>query len=127
MNADGKSDESVVPSNPANKGGTEPLAELAEGRLSAVRNTVPSNLARTLSRNKRRPSGLHGVRETARKSRDLKFTALLHHVNVELLTSSFYQLKKRAAVGVDQMAWHEYEKDLENRINDLHGRVHRGA
>jgi RNA-directed DNA polymerase len=127
MNADGKSDESEVPSNPANKGGTEPPAESAKGRLSAVRNTVPSNLARTLSRNKRRPSGLHGVRETARMSRDLKFTALLHHVNVELLTSSFYQLKKRAAVGVDQMTWHEYEKDLENRINDLHGRVHRGA
>jgi RNA-directed DNA polymerase len=70
---------------------------------------------------------LHGVRETARKSRDLKFTALLHHVNVELLTSSFYQLKKKAAVGVDQMTWHEYEEDLENRISDLHGRVHRGA
>ena len=127
MNADGKSDESVVPSNPANKGDAESLAESAEGRLSAARNTVPSNLARTRSRNKRRSRGLHGVREAARKSRDLKFTALLHHVNVELLTSSFYQLRKKAAVGVDQMTWHEYEEDLENRIDDLHGRVHRGA
>ena len=74
----------------------------AEGRLLAVRNAVPSHLARTPSRNQRRSSGLHGVRETARQSRDLKFTALLHHVNIELLTSSFYQLKKNAAVGVDQ-------------------------
>ena len=41
MNADGKSDGSVVPSNPANKGGTEPPAESAEGRLPAKRNTVP--------------------------------------------------------------------------------------
>jgi group II intron reverse transcriptase/maturase len=67
------------------------------------------------------------VREAARKSRDLKFTALLHHVNEELLTSSFYELKKDAAVGVDRMTWHEYEEDLEKRITDLHGRIHRGG
>lgn len=127
MNADEKSDESVVPTTSANNGATEASAESIEGRLSAARNTVPSNLVRTPSRNKRRSSGLHGVREAARQSRDLKFTALLHHVNIELLTSSFYQLKKNAAVGVDQMTWHEYEEDLENRIVDLHGRVHRGA
>jgi hypothetical protein len=54
--------------------------------------TEPSSLARTPSRNKRRSHGLLGVREATRKSRDLKFTALLHHVNEELLTSSFYQL-----------------------------------
>jgi len=66
----------------------------------------------------------HGA---ARQSRDLKFTAVLQYVSVELLTSSFYKLKKNAAIGVDQMTWHEYEKDLEDRIVDLHGRVHRGA
>ena len=109
MNADGKSDEGVVPTSPANKGGTEPPAESVEGRLSAKRNTEPSNLARTPSRKKRRSSGLLGVRDAACKSRDPKFTALLHHVNEELLTSSFYELKKNAAVGVDQMSWHEYE------------------
>jgi len=92
-----------------------------------VRNAGQSNLDRTPSRNSRRSSGLHGVRETARTSRDLKFTALLHHINVELLTSSFYQLKKNAAVGVDKVTWHEYEEDLEERIVDLHGRIHRGA
>jgi group II intron reverse transcriptase/maturase len=70
---------------------------------------------------------LLGVREAARKSRDLKFTALLHHVNQELLTSSFYELKKNAAVGVDRMTWHEYEAGLEDRIADLHGRIHRGG
>ncbi len=127
MNVDGKSDESVLPSNPTNKGGTEPPAESAEGRLSAKRNTNHSNLARTPSRKKRRSRGLLGVRDAACKSRDLKFTALLHHINEELLTSSFYELKKNAAVGVDEMTWHEYEVDLENRIADLHGRVHRGG
>ena len=86
MNASGKSDGSVVPMNPTNQGGTEPPAESAEERLPAKRNTKPSNLARTPSRKKRRSRGLFGVRDAARKSRDLKFTALLHHVNEELLT-----------------------------------------
>ena len=127
MNAKGKSDGSIVPVNPANNGGAEPPAEPAEERLPAKRNTKQSNLVRTPSRKKRRSSGLFGVREAARTSRDLKFTALLHHINEELLTSSFYELKKRAAVGVDRMTWHEYEGDLEDRIRDLHGRIHRGA
>ena len=47
MNADGKSDGRVVPLNPANKGGTEPLAESAEERRPAMRNTRQSNLDRT--------------------------------------------------------------------------------
>ena len=127
MNAKGNSDGSIVPMNPTNKGGAEPPAESAKERLPAKRNTKPSNLARTPSRNKRRSRGRFGVREAARKSRDLKFTALLHHINEELLTSSFYELKKKAAVGVDRMTWHEYEEGLEARIRDLHGRIHRGA
>jgi group II intron reverse transcriptase/maturase len=117
----------MVPSNPANNGEAESPAESAEGRLSANRNTDPSNLARTPSRKKRRSNGLLGVREAARGSRDLKFTALLHHISEELLTSSFYELKKNAAVGVDEVTWHEYEGDLEDRIADLHGRIHRGG
>jgi len=61
MNADGKSDESVVPTTSANNDAAEASAESNQGRLSATRNTVPSNLARTPSRNKRRSSGLHGT------------------------------------------------------------------
>lgn len=127
MNADGKSDESVVPTNSTNNGGAEPPAESAEGRLSAKRNTRPSNLARTPSRKKRRSSGLPGVRVAAQQSRDLRFTALLHHITESLLTSSFYDLKKNAAAGVDGVTWREYEADLKTRIADLHGRIHRGA
>jgi group II intron reverse transcriptase/maturase len=67
------------------------------------------------------------VREAARKDRSLRFTALLHHLSPELLTSSFYDLKKNAVAGVDGVTWREYEQDLETRIRDLHGRIHRGA
>jgi RNA-directed DNA polymerase len=71
--------------------------------------------------------GLHGVREAARRDKGLKFTALLHHVNERLLLDSFHLLKKDAAPGVDDITWKEYEQGVEERIADLHGRVHRGA
>ena len=75
----------------------------------------------------RRSRGLFGVREAARKDRSRVFTALLHHLGEELLTSSFYDLKKQASAGVDGVTWQEYRQDLEERIHDLHGRIHRGA
>jgi retron-type reverse transcriptase len=92
-----------------------------------MRNTRQSNLDRTPKPERRRSRGLLGVREAAGKSRELQFTTLLHHINEELLTESFHQLKKKAAVGIDGVSWHEYEQDLETRIADLHGRIHRGA
>ena len=127
MNTSGKSDGSIVPMKPTNNDAAEASAEWAEGRGSARRNAKQSNLDRTPKPEHRRSRGLHGVREAAARSRNLKFTALLHHINIDLLTSSFYQLKKKAAVGVDRVTWQEYEQDLEERIADLHGRIHRGA
>jgi RNA-directed DNA polymerase len=71
--------------------------------------------------------GLHGVRERARKNKQERFTALLHHVTPGLLRESFYALKRKAAPGVDGVTWQEYATGLEDRLEDLHGRVHRGA
>ncbi len=71
--------------------------------------------------------GLDGVRERARKNKQERFTALLHHVTPDLLRESFYGLKRKAAPGVDGVTWKEYETGLEDRLNDLHSRVHRGA
>jgi group II intron reverse transcriptase/maturase len=71
--------------------------------------------------------GLHGVRERARKNKQERFTALLHHVTTDLLRESFYALKRKAAPGVDGVTWQEYAAGLEDRLKDLHGRVHRGA
>jgi hypothetical protein len=42
-------------------------------------------------------SGLRGVREAAKRDKRLPFTALLHHISVLLLESSFYALKPDAA------------------------------
>ena len=67
------------------------------------------------------------MRETARAQPALKFTSLLHHVTEDLLTRAFFDLKKDAAVGIDDVTWRDYEQGLAERIADLHGRVHRGA
>jgi RNA-directed DNA polymerase len=72
-------------------------------------------------------SGLERVRERARQEKKERFTALLHHVNVDLLRAAFSWLKRDAAPGVDGLTWQEYEQDLEIRLVDLHARVHRGA
>jgi group II intron reverse transcriptase/maturase len=127
MNAEENSDESVVPATSANNEGAEPSAESTEERDSAKRNAEQADLHRTPGRVKRKSSGLHGVREAARKDSTLKFTALLHHVNAERLTEAFFNLKKTAAVGIDEVTWHEYERNVEANIVDLHERIHRGA
>ena len=63
----------------------------------------------------------------ARRDSQLKFTSLLHHVNEDCLTESFYHLKKSAAVGVDGVTWADYEQNMEANIADLHDRIHRGG
>ena len=127
MDANRKSDEPVVPATSANKGAAEAPAEPAEERGSVKRNAEQAALPRTPRRTKRKSRGLHGVREAARKDSTLKFTALLHHVNKDCLTEAFFNLKKTAAVGVDGVTWHEYERNVEANIADLHDRIHRGA
>jgi retron-type reverse transcriptase len=67
------------------------------------------------------------VRQIAKEKKKAKFTALLHHVDVDLLRLSFYALKRKAAPGVDGVTWQDYEGDLESNLKDLHLRVHRGA
>ena len=73
------------------------------------------------------PSGLDRVRQVAKRDGKTRFTALLHHVTIDLLRDSYQSLKKRAAPGVDGVTWEEYGRDLEGRIQDLHRRIHRGA
>jgi RNA-directed DNA polymerase len=71
--------------------------------------------------------GLDGVRKAARERKQERFTALLHHLSVELLRGSFYALQRKASPGIDGVTWAEYETGLEDRLVDLHSRLHRGA
>ena len=74
-----------------------------------------------------RVPGIGGVRQAAQERKQERFTALLHHLTVDLLRDSFHALQRKAAPGVDGVTWQEYETGLEGRLAELHGRVHRGA
>jgi RNA-directed DNA polymerase len=125
MHGSGKSDGSVVPTKPPNKVG-RPTAEAVEGRDPTKGNTGGQNAHRTQCRN-RAPSALGRVREAAKKDKRMRFTALLHHVDIDRLRAAFFALKKDAAPGVDGVSWEQYAEQLEEHLRDLHGRLHRGA
>jgi len=101
-------------------------AESEEGRPLIKENAGQSNTGPTQS-GTGVSQGLAGVRKAAREHKEMRFTALLHHLTADLLREGFYALKRKAAPGVDGVTWQEYESGLENRLVDLHGRVHRGA
>ena len=70
---------------------------------------------------------LDRVRQVARKDRDVRFTALLHHVSVDRLREAYRAISPNAAPGVDGVTWRDYGRDLEANLQDLHARVQRGA
>jgi RNA-directed DNA polymerase len=125
MNGGGESYNGVVPTKHPNKTG-RPAAEGVEGRPLTKENAEQPNPCRTQGRESG-PSGLDRVREAAKRDGKLQFTALLHHVTVDLLRDSYLRLKKKAAPGVDGVTWTEYGQGLEERLIDLHDRVHGGA
>ncbi|MEN6426049.1 MAG: reverse transcriptase domain-containing protein [Phycisphaerales bacterium] len=126
MHATRESDGPIVPEKRANKAGPKAAAESVEGRGSTKGNATRTLLAPDAEPGKR-GMGLWGVRAAARRDKKQRFTALLHHVTSELLQASYFELKRSAAPGVDGVTWHEYGQRLEERILDLHERVHRGA
>ena len=125
MHVPEKSDCAVVPVNQSNRE-AQASAEAGEGRAQTKENIVQSHMRPTQS-GQRVSQGLHGVRQAARKRKQERFTALLHHLNIGLLRDSFYALKRQASPGVDGVRWQEYETGLEDRLTDLHSRVHRGV
>src|SRR5271166_4519217 len=125
MHGHEKSDPAVVAKKPVNKDG-QPSAERVERRAGAEGNADRRNTHRAQNR-EHVTQALDRVRNSARQRKKERFTALLHHVNVDTLRMAFHALKRDAAPGVDGMTWRDYEADLEPRLADLHGRVHRGA
>lgn len=125
MNGPEKSDSAIVAKKLANKAG-DPVAERVERRAGAKGNAGQPRTRRTQSRSSVSP-GLERVRQAAKQRKKEKFTALLHHVTVDLLRGAYYALKRKAAAGVDGLRWSDYEVDLEDNLQDLHARVQGGA
>jgi RNA-directed DNA polymerase len=125
MNDRGKSDSPVVPAKPSNKpalAGAEVVEERGLPEGNAASKTRPGRRA-----GQGAPSALDRVRRVAQTDKDAKFTALLHHVDVDRLRAAYFALRPKAAPGVDGVTWHDYGQDLERNLRDLHQRVHRGS
>src|SRR6185437_548498 len=125
MNEREKSDGLVVPVKPPNNAALV-AAEVVEGR--GLREGNAAGRPRPgLRAGVSGPSALGRVRDVAQKDKEARFTALLHHVDVDRLREAYRALNPKAATGVDGVTWLEYGVDLEENLRDLHARVHRGS
>src|ERR1700726_4918900 len=121
-----KSDKPVLPMKSSNKTGP-PVAEGMEGRGLTKGKPQQQNASRTPSRSDA-PSALERIRQAAKKDKEMRFTALFHHIyNPETLRRAYFSLKKEAAPGVDGETWRHYGETLEDNLQDLSHRLKRGA
>src|SRR3954469_24400290 len=120
-----KSDPAIVATKPPNEARTG-AEEAGEPRAGAKGKADQQSTRRALNRESV-SQALDRLRQAARQRKKERFTALLHHINLDLLRMAFLDLKRTAAPGVDGLTWQDYEADLEPRLRDLHDRVHRGA
>ena len=135
MHGHEKSDPAIVAMKPTNKArqpaaersAAEPnAAEPVERRAGTKGNADQQSTHRTQSRASA-SQALERIRKVATERKKERFTTLFHHIDTDLLEEAFYELAQNAAPGVDRMTWKDYEADIERNLEDLHGRVHRGA
>jgi RNA-directed DNA polymerase len=125
MHEPGKSDNLVVPAKPPNEA-AHAAEEVVEGRGLAEGNAdSPTRPGRSAGPGV--PSGLDRVREVARKDKEARFTALLHHVDLARLRAAYVAINPKAAPGVDQVTWDAYGQNLRDNLEDLLCRVHSGG
>jgi group II intron reverse transcriptase/maturase len=129
MNGHGKSDRPVVPEKLPNKGSDASLfTEGVEGRGLAKENLLQQNQSIGHRAAPDWQSALGRIRQAAKKGKDVRFTALWHHVaNVHRLREEYFALRHSSAPGVDGQTWEQYGQDLEENLRGLSGRLHRGA
>src|SRR5258706_1422869 len=120
-----KSDSSIVPAKLANKA-ERSAAEPVEGDDGTKRNAELQSTVRTQSR-KAVTQAQACIRGAVNRNKKEKLTALLHHVSIDVLRWAFFNLKKRAAPGVDGLTWADYAAALDRNLTDLHARIHSGA
>jgi group II intron reverse transcriptase/maturase len=112
----------MKPTNNAERSAAEPV----EPRTGTKGNAGQQSTRRAQSRISV-SQALERIRQAARVRKKEKFTALLHHISIDLLEQAYFELKEDAAPGVDGLTWRTYEADLDRNLTDLHERVHRGA
>jgi group II intron reverse transcriptase/maturase len=128
MHGTRKSDSCIVPRKLPNKGDGAPLlAEEVEERRLTKGNSGQQTSHRTQSRASLQQA-LDRIRQAARRDKKQRFTALWHHVcSVERLAEAYRRMNRKGAAGVDRETWESYGEKLEERLEELSGRLKRGA
>ena len=128
MNDDGQSDSCVVPAKSANKILPEGMAEQMEGRRLVKGNANEGTMSRAQNRIQGMQEALKRIRQAVRREPKQGMTSLYHHVyEVEHLREAYLSLKKGAAAGIDGVTWQQYGEELEVKLENLSGRLRRGA
>jgi len=123
MNGYGKSDRPVIPAKPLNKTTVaEAVEERGLAKGNAASETRPGHRA-----GQDVPNGLDRVRRIAETDKEARFTALLHHVDLDRLREAYWAIRPQAAPGVDGVTWAAYGRDLEVNLRSLHARIHDGS
>src|SRR5271154_4897506 len=110
MHESKKSDLAVVAVKPRNKAGSNSAAEPVEPRAGTEGNVGQQSTHRTQIR-ARVSQALERVRQAAKARKKERFTALLHHVDIDLLRTAFFALQRAAAPGVDGLTWPDYQAE----------------
>jgi len=133
MNGHRKSDRPIVATKRANKVGAtaanaaEPMAERVERRGLAKGKPRQQNTNRAQDRTIVQ-SALQRIRQVAVEDKKVRFTSLMHHIyDLSMLREAYYALKREAAPGIDGATWRQYGEELEGNLQDLTGRLRRGA
>jgi len=99
MHGPEESDSVVVAGKPTNKA-ERSAAELVEPRAGTKGNADQQSTRRAQDRASV-SQALERVRQAARQRKKERFTSLLHHVDLAMLRTAFYAMKRDAAPGVD--------------------------
>src|SRR6476620_10771830 len=125
MHGRGKSDSAIVAVKLVNKAGR--LAAESVERRAGTKGKAAQRSTRRAQDRESVSQALDRIRKVAKERKKEKFTALFHHLSLDLLEQAFFDLKDNAAPGVDGVTWSDYEANLERNLEDLFSRLHRGA
>jgi hypothetical protein len=105
MHGHEKSDPAIVATKPANKAESVAESNAAEPveRRAGTKGNARQQSTRRTQRRVSVSQALERIRKVAKERKKEKFTALFHHINVDLLEEAFYELKADAAPGVDRL------------------------
>src|SRR5438132_2067028 len=117
----GESERLIVPSNRGNRpegprgGKGAPSHEPLEGNMTGT--PRPEDVFTKQQR----------IAELARNARDMAFTNLAHHIDIDWLLTAYARTRKDGAVGVDGQTADEYEADLMGNLQRLLDRAKSGT